>query len=59
MVMMPLKSTVNIADKKSGSLRAVIPKEVCEELGLRPGDILSWNVEKRDGRKVAVIRKLE
>lgn len=56
---MPLKSTVNIADKKSGSLRAVIPKEVCEELGLQPGDVLSWDVEKRNGRKVAVVRKLE
>jgi len=57
--MMPLKSTVNIADKKSGSLRAVIPKEICEELGLQPGDVLAWDVEKRHGRKVAVIRKLE
>ena len=56
--MMPLKSTVNVADKKSGSLRAVIPKEICEELGLRPGDVLAWDVEKRQGRKVAVVRKL-
>jgi len=57
--MMPLKSTVNVADKKSGSLRAVIPKEICEELGLRPGDVLAWDVEERGGRKVAVLRKLE
>ena len=56
---MPLKSTVNIADKKSGSLRAVIPKDICEELGLRPGDVLAWDVEERGGRKVAVLRKLE
>jgi len=57
--MMPIKSTVNIADKKSGSLRAVIPKEIVEELGLQPGDVLAWDVEERDGRKVAVIRRLE
>jgi len=57
--MMPLKSTVNIADKKSGSLRAVIPKEICEELGLQPGDVLAWDIEERDGRKVAILRKME
>jgi len=39
--------------------RTIIPKKVCEELGLQPGDVLAWDIEKRNGRKVAVIRKME
>ena len=57
--MMVIKSTVNIADKKSGSLKAVIPKEVVKELGIQVGDVLAWEIREVEGRRVAVIRKLE
>jgi len=39
--------------------RTTIPKKISEMLELQPGDVLAWEVEERDGRKVAVIRKLE
>ena len=58
---MVLKSTVTRIGGKGREryLKTIIPIEIIQELGLQPGDVLSWNVEKRDGRKVAVIRKLE
>jgi len=39
--------------------RTTIPKKICEKLGLQPGDVLAWEIEERNGRKVAVLRKLE
>ena len=58
---MTLKSTVTrIGGKgKERYLKTTIPIEIIEELGLQPGDVLAWDIEKRNGRKVAVIRKME
>ena len=40
-------------------LRTSIPSEIVAELNLKAGDVLAWEIEERDGRKVAIIRKLE
>ena len=40
-------------------MRTTIPMEIARELRISVGDVLDWSIEKRDGRKVAVIRKLE
>mgnify|MGYP005647351467 CR=1 FL=1 len=58
---MVLKSTVTRIGGKGREryLKTIIPIEIIEELGLRPGDVLAWDVEERGGRKVAVLRKLE
>lgn len=57
------KSTVVAAVKKKGEptryFRIAIPVAVAEELGLREGDILAWEVVEHGGRRVALIRKLE
>jgi len=58
---MVLKSTVTRIGGKGREryLKTIIPIEIIEELGLQPGDVLAWEIEERDGRKIAVIRKLE
>ncbi|MCP8309281.1 MAG: AbrB family transcriptional regulator [archaeon] len=53
------KTIVSKAATKSPSLRTTIPEQVVKELGITAGDALDWTVEKRDGKKVATIRKLE
>ena len=40
-------------------LRVMVPEEVIRELGLEEGDIISWDIREFEGRKVAVVRKLE
>lgn len=47
------------ASGKGVSVRTTIPIEVVRELRINVGDVLDWIVEKRGGRKVAVVRKLE
>ena len=58
---MVLKSTVTRIGGKGREryLKTIIPVEIIEELGLQPGDVLAWEVQEKDGRKVAVLRKLE
>jgi len=53
------KSHVVRASGKGASVRTTIPMEIARELRISVGDVLDWSIEKRDGRKVAVIRKLE
>ena len=58
---MVLKSTVTRIGGKGREryLKTIIPIEIIEKLGLQPGDVLAWEIEERNGRKVAVLRKLE
>ena len=58
---MILKSTVTRIGGKGREryFKTIIPIEIIDELSLRPRDVLAWDIEKRDGRKVAVLRKLE
>jgi len=58
---MVLKSTVTRIGGRGREryLKTIIPVEIIEELNLQPGDVLAWEIEKRNGRKVVVLRKLE
>jgi len=44
---------------KGDYFRTTIPKEICEGLGLKEGDVLGWEIAELDGRKVIIIRRLE
>jgi len=57
---MVLKSTVTRIGGKGREryLKTAIPVEVVEALCLQPGDVLAWEIEERNGRKIAVVRKL-
>lgn len=50
-----ITSKIQLANKASGSLRATIPAELVEVLGLKEGDIIAWDL----GKKSACIRRLE
>jgi len=58
---MVLKSTVTRIGGKGREryLKTIIPIEIIQKLGLQPGDVLAWEIVEREGRRVAVIRRLE
>ncbi|MCD6593456.1 AbrB/MazE/SpoVT family DNA-binding domain-containing protein [Candidatus Bathyarchaeota archaeon] len=52
--------TTRVVSYQAGKyLRTSIPIEIVKALDLKAGDVLAWEIEERDGRKVAVLRKLE
>jgi len=52
--------TTRVVSYQAGKyLRTSIPTEIVKALNLKVGDVLSWEVMERGGRKMAVIRKLE
>ncbi len=56
---MGLKSAVAKANSKSPSLRTTIPKKIVQEIQIKPGDILDWEITSQRGRRVMRIKKLE
>lgn len=54
-----ITSKVQTANKASGSLRATIPLEVVEALGLAPTDVIAWEIIEGKDKKAVKIRKLE
>jgi len=58
---MVLKSTVTRIGGKGREryLKTIIPIEVIDALSLQPGDVLAWEIEERDGRRVVIVRRLE
>jgi len=37
--------------------RLVVPASIIRELNLEVGDIVIWDIEERDGEKVAILKK--
>ena len=52
-------SKVTFANNVSKSLRATIPNNVVDYLGLESGDILEWETLTHNGKKYARMRKLQ
>lgn len=52
-------SRIALANTKSKSVRATIPNDVVEHLGLDVGDVIEWETFKEGQKKYARIRKLE
>ena len=52
-------SKVTMANAISKSMRATIPSEVVEYLGLKVGDVLEWETLIHNGKRSARIRKLQ
>ena len=53
------KITSRVTTIRGKYYRVSLPQEVVEYLELEEGDVLSWEPDKRDGRKVMIVRKLE
>lgn len=51
-------SKVTLANNVSKSLRATIPNNVADYLGLESGDVIEWETFMHNGKKSARIRKL-
>lgn len=51
-------SKVTLANAVSKSLRATIPNNVTEYLGIASGDVIEWETFTQSGKKFARIRKL-
>jgi hypothetical protein len=54
-----ITSKVQTANKTSGSLRATIPIEVVEAMGLVATDVIAWEILDAKDKMVVKIRKLE
>ena len=52
-------SKARLMTKRARTIITSIPATIVDALGIEAGSILAWEVEERDGRKVAVLRKLE
>jgi bifunctional DNA-binding transcriptional regulator/antitoxin component of YhaV-PrlF toxin-antitoxin module len=60
--MVKIISRISKATTTSSSLRATIPMEIVEDLKLKVGDVIEWEIHKDDNKskqKFAKIRKLE
>ena len=53
------KITSRVTSIRGKYFRVSLPLEVVEYLELEEGDVLSWEPDKRDDRKVIIVRKLE
>ena len=52
-------SKVTLANAVSKSLRATIPNDVTEYLGIESGDVIEWETFTDKGKRYARIRKLQ
>jgi len=52
-------SRLSSINPRTIGLRVAIPKKIIEELDLKFQDLVEWEISKKDGKKVAYIRKLE
>jgi bifunctional DNA-binding transcriptional regulator/antitoxin component of YhaV-PrlF toxin-antitoxin module len=52
-------SKISKAVTGSDSLRTTIPKSLADDLGLKVGDILDWDVVPEKGKRYLRARKLE
>jgi len=52
-------SKARLMTKRARTIITSIPASIADALGIEPGNILAWEIEERNGRKVAVIKKLE
>lgn len=53
------KSSVARANTTTKSLRTTVPMDIAEELKIKEGDVLNWEIMSREGKKGAWVRKLE
>lgn len=54
-----ITSRVTKATTKATYLRTSIPQEIKEYLELELGDVLEWIPNRKDGKKIVILRKLE
>lgn len=56
---MTIKSKVSYSKKGFKSLKTIIPKGIVQLLDLDNGDELEWDIENRNGEKVAIVKKIK
>ena len=52
-------SKISLANTISKSVRATIPNDVVEHLGLEVGDVVEWETYNEGSKRYARIRKLQ
>ena len=55
--MSKLTSKVSYSKKGYKSLKTIIPKGITQIMEIEHGDTLIWDVDKKNGEKVIVVRK--
>ena len=55
---MKYTSKVNYANKNNTTLKAVIPSEIAEALGLSANDTIKWTIKKDEDSTTVTVEKL-
>lgn len=55
--MSKLTSKVSYSKKGYKSLKTIIPKGITQIMEIEHGDTLIWDIDKKNGEKVIVVRK--
>ena len=53
------RSVLKRSSPKSISLRTTVPLAIVEQLDLKEGDVLDWEISFIEGEKVVIVRKVE
>ena len=53
------KTKVTALSSRSRTLKTTIPIKIADELGIKPGSWLDWEIKELGSEKVIVIRKLD
>lgn len=53
------KTKVSALSSKSRSLKTTIPIKIADELGIRAGSWLDWEIKEIDNEKVIVVRRID
>ena len=53
------KSVLARANPKTISLRTTVPLAIVEQLDLKEGNVLDWEIQFLEGKKVVVVKKVE
>ncbi|MFO7966236.1 MAG: hypothetical protein R6U44_01385 [Archaeoglobaceae archaeon] len=56
---MAITSKVSYSKKGTNSLKTIIPKGIAQLLDLEHGEYVEWDIENRNGEKVAILRKID
>ena len=59
MIILKQHTKVNRANNNSKSLKATIPKAICDVLEIEHSDEVTWTINVIEGQKVVTIKKRE
>ena len=51
------ETVLTLAVSRSVSLRTTVPRYIIKKLNLKKGDVIKWDIDKSNGKWIAIIKK--